>query len=349
MKQLVVSRRSALASLTGLMACAVLLFGACDNPTSSDGAPEDGVISEDDEDEVTPSLYSIIYLGNGEVSGEPPFDTAEYSGGQTIRIAAQGDLRGALIRDGITQCVTHWTTGEDGSGDDYVPGTTAYMPDHDLTLYAQWSTDSEVIGKTGPSGGWIFYEDAGDLNWAYLEAAPTDIVIDGREEWQWGAWDHDIAGIVDAIGSGLGDTLTIVVFHDSLSSTDGSASSYYEYTGDFGAIDGFSDGNVAGPQSYTFSSNNDGTVAAKLCMEYTVEFEGMPYEEWFLPSEAELAEMYTNLRDRPRPLGAFDLHRTYWSTNGLTAGNARARDFQDGSEVAGLKSSSYRVRPVRRF
>ena len=350
MKQPVVWWRSALTGLMGVMVCALLLLAACDNPTGSDGASDD-VDSEEDEDDVTAALYTITYLGNGAVSGEPPVDTDEYYGGQTIRIASQGDLRGAPIRDGITQCVTHWTTEEEGSGDAYIPGTTPFMPDQDLTLYAQWSTDNEVIGKTGPSGGWIFYEDiAGAHNWSFLEAAPTDIVIDGREEWQWGAEGYDISGIVEGIGEGETASYAIVNFHDSLSSTDGSASSYYEYTGDYGATDGFTVETAVGePPSYTFSSENDGTVAAKLCLEYSLESGGIDYEEWFLPSEAELAEMYTNLLDRDKPLGAFDQHRTYWCTNGYSAGNAKARDFRDGSDVVDLKSSSNRVRPVRSF
>jgi hypothetical protein len=356
MKKPVAWWKSTLVSLTGVMVCVLLLFAACDDPVGSDGASDDvgSPEGEDAEDDSIVALYTITYLGNGAVSGEPPVDTGEYERYQTIRIASQGALRGEQIRDGITQCVTHWTTGEDGSGDEYIPGTTAYMPERDLTLHAQWSTDSEVIGKTGPSGGWIFYEDtAGDHNWDYLEAAPEDIVIEGREAWQWGAEQSDWDGFLpvdDGIGGGLTASGDIVAFHDSLLSTDGSASSYYEYTGDYGATDGFTDGNVAGPGYYTFNTNNDGTVAAKLCTEYTVVSGGTTYEDWFLPSEAELTAMYDNLWDRPHPRGAFEQPEGYWSTKGYNPERARAKWFDDtGGEIAAPKSSSYRVRPVRSF
>ena len=357
MKKPVVCWKSALTGLMGVMVCALLMLAACDNPVGSDGTSDDGGSEQDeeDDDDVTVALYTITYLGNGAVSGEPPVDAAEYYGGQTIWIASQGDLRGAFIRDGITQCVTHWTTADDGSGDAYVPGSTTFMPDQNLTLYAQWSTDNEVIGKTGPTGGWIFYEDTeGTHSWAYLEAAPEDIVTDEREKWQWGAEGHDISGLSDVddpVGSGLDDTEAVVQFHDSLSSTDGDNSSYYEYAGDFGVHEGFKDDNLAAaPTLYTFSTNNDGTVAAKLCTEYTAVSGGTTYDDWFLPSEAELAEMYNNLRDRDRPLGTFDQHGSYWSTNGYSDERAKAKCFYGtASEIAATKSSTYQVRPVRRF
>jgi hypothetical protein len=91
-------------------------------------------------------------------------------------------------------------------------------------------------------------------------------------------------------------------------------------------------------------------VAAKLCAEYTSVSGGTTYDDWFLPSETELAEIYNNLSDRDTLLGAFDQHDGYWSTNGYNDERARAKWFYDpGSEIAAPKSSTYRIRPVRSF
>lgn len=70
------------------------------------------------------------------------------------------------------------------------------------------------IGDIGPAGGYIFYEDvAGDYTWTYLEAAPVS--AGGGAVFPWASADYIEQEIVngEAIGSGGGNTKTIVEAH----------------------------------------------------------------------------------------------------------------------------------------
>ena len=50
--------------------------------------------------------------------------------------------------------------------------------------------------------------------------------------------------------------------------------------------------------------------AAKICLDYTVDFEGVTYDDWFLPSKDELNRIYLNLY--LQGLGGFTAN-FYWS------------------------------------
>jgi len=91
--------------------------------------------------------------------------------------------------------------------------------------------------------------------------------------------------------------------------------------------------------------------AAEICLDYTVDFEGVTYDDWFLPSRDELNRIYINLH--LLGLGGFG-SAWYWSSTEGLAGtgdfNAFAQLFSDGQQSAGAKSSSDRpVRAIRAF
>lgn len=70
------------------------------------------------------------------------------------------------------------------------------------------------------------------------------------------------------------------------------------------------------------------------------------YSDWFLPSEDELAAMYTNLK--AAGLGSFaDVF--YWASTEASANNARIIDFTDGTFTFAGKSGGNRIRAVRAF
>jgi hypothetical protein len=71
------------------------------------------------------------------------------------------------------------------------------------------------------------------------------------------------------------------------------------------------------------------------------------HNDWYLPSEGELKQMYTKLRKRG--LGNFS-NDYYWSSTEGTVDNTAQRVlFMDGTIGASTKSNSHKVRPVRNF
>ena len=72
-----------------------------------------------------------------------------------------------------------------------------------------------MIGNAGPAGGFIFY-DKGIFTdgWRYLEASPAD-----EEQAQWGAYNRDVTGTSEAVGTGKANTEKIVTNLNSFGET----------------------------------------------------------------------------------------------------------------------------------
>ena len=70
------------------------------------------------------------------------------------------------------------------------------------------------------------------------------------------------------------------------------------------------------------------------------------YEDWFLPSQDELNEMYENLHEEG--LGDF-ASALYWSSSEASADAAWRQHFVDGGQPDSFKSGAGRVRAVRAF
>ena len=90
-----------------------------------------------------PKTYKLKYDGNGATSGKVPTNNTAYKGGETILVAAPGNL----VRTGCT--FKEWNTKKDGSGRGYRGGKDSLtMPKKDVTLYAIWVNEE---GKIVPS------------------------------------------------------------------------------------------------------------------------------------------------------------------------------------------------------
>lgn len=86
--------------------------------------------------------------------------------------------------------------------------------------------------------------------------------------------------------------------------------------------------------------------AADECETYS-RFNGTEnYEDWFLPSEDELYEMYTVLKQED--MGGF-VENYYWSSTEGSANLGRGVNFGSGLRGGYHKNQNYRVRPVRSF
>lgn len=207
---------------------------------------------------------------------------------------------------------------------------------------------ANVIRSSGPAGGCIFY-DKGSYSdgWRFLEAAPYgwyDGASDSRGSYsgdedpffQWGANYYAVVPSAGATAVGTGETNTanIVSYHDSLGTL-------YPEFGDY----------YTNPQAY--HSHNDGTVAAKICADYSLVQGGVTYNDWFLPSKDELNLLWDNLKNQNPSVGGFH-NDYYWSSSENGESFVWSQVFWDG-DGDGFQSydnrryGDFSVRPVRAF
>ncbi|MES2748518.1 MAG: hypothetical protein V4648_09060 [Bacteroidota bacterium] len=173
-----------------------------------------------------------------------------------------------------------------------------------------------AIGDIGPAGGIVFY-DKGSYSdsWRYAEAAPTDLAY-----FEWGCASSSVANSQSAdIGKGLFNSGAILNFHDGLLNF---------YT------------------TPTVCSNlNNGTVVAKEALGFQLNGR----KDWFLPSENELALMYSNLHQQG--IGNF-ASTIYWSSTENDATTVNTIDFSTGLSGTSLKvptTNTVKVRCIRYF
>jgi hypothetical protein len=155
-----------------------------------------------------------------------------------------------------------------------------------MNLYAKW--ELYAIGDAGPAGGVIFYVDSDDTypGWTYLEAAPEEITTTDTTGGVW--WDD---GTTSYNGSDA------PLLSDDIGTGLENTQTIMTYSSDIGA--------------------------AQLCDNYNYDNEGDYYDDWFLPSRNELAELFTffsNLSETEQnefsPNGYL-----YWSSSGSSAPN----------------------------
>ncbi len=90
--------------------------------------------------------------------------------------------------------------------------------------------------------------------------------------------------------------------------------------------------------------NGGVNYAAKSCSEYTVNHNGVDYDDWFLPSKDELKELYK----QKDSVGGF-ASDSYWSSSEASSFNAWDQYFYDGAQYDYSKSGDRLVRAVRAF
>ena len=177
------------------------------------------------------------------------------------------------------------------------------------------------IGMTGPGGGPVFFIDdqdqfasfcaSGDCN--YLEASPADV---------------DEAG-GDFLSTWCSDTTT-----------------------DLG-LTGWDKSAIGAGRTNTATADTTCTSGAvQAAVDYTAPaFNGVAKDDWWLPSSGELMAMYTNLR--PVGVGGFTISSSinvyFWSSSEDTASRSWLQNFNYGDQTVGVKTTGYRVRPVRGF
>ncbi|MBN1649188.1 MAG: InlB B-repeat-containing protein [Spirochaetales bacterium] len=89
-----------------------------------------------EEENDSPSVYSVTYNGNGSTGGEVPVDGNEYEEGQSVTVLGN---TGSLALTGHS--FTGWNTRSDGLGTTYIQDQTFVMGTEDVVLYAGWTSN----------------------------------------------------------------------------------------------------------------------------------------------------------------------------------------------------------------
>ena len=199
----------------------------------------------------------------------------------------------------------------------------------------------------GEAGGYVFYDcDADnafgnadglvscDCGWRYLEAAPDYVrTSEGWLGFQFGYHRTSAEGenlfvngttvydasdcTLTALGAGKENTKKLV--------------------------------EAMGDETY-MAFDPSGDYAARMCDLYSVEVNGVTYDDWFLPSSDEVYQIYKNLVCAN--LGGFAKNQVLWtsSENPDDAANAYSRRFNDGTQDGSkVRGTPYAVRPVRAY
>ena len=89
--------------------------------------------------------------------------------------------------------------------------------------------------------------------------------------------------------------------------------------------------------------------AAQVAEDYSVTDNGVPYNDWFLPSLEELNEMYSQKNSIEAAAGVTPFGTDYWSSSEHNSSKAKSVDMSSGNDSNTNKSSQYRVRAIRTF
>lgn len=84
--------------------------------------------------------YAVSYNGNGSTGGSVPTDPGAYKSGD--RATVYGNV-GSLTRTGFS--FKGWNTASNGKGTGYAAGDTFVMGMANVTLYAQWELDTDIL------------------------------------------------------------------------------------------------------------------------------------------------------------------------------------------------------------
>src|SRR6056297_1960961 len=159
----------------------------------------------------------LIYDANEGTTGTVPANVTEYSSGNVVTVLGNTgnlvgiELIGEHTGSGIKQRFIGWNTDSGATTAQYNAGDTVTIVEN-TTLYAVYTTGTDVLGKVGPAGGWVFY-DAGSIeSWGrYLEAAPAST------EWGSKGWGDyygaAIEGNAALTGIGDGQAATTEIVH----------------------------------------------------------------------------------------------------------------------------------------
>jgi hypothetical protein len=262
--------------------------------------------------------YSVNYHANEGTAGTVPTDATEYNSGDEVTVLGNtGNLVGAPVGgehtgSGIKQRFIGWNTNSGATTAEYVAGDTFTITEN-TTLYAIYTTGTDVLRKVGPAGGWVFYDAENTQSWGrYLEAAPASTEWSGKE---WGDRGTKI-DITELTGIGDGRAATdAIVAHMEDNSITGTAAQLCD--GPEMEYGGYSDWFLPSIDELNKMYENLQSGTDENFVTYT-------------------------------PIGGF-ASGVYWSSSEDSRDDAWLQYFSDGSQHDDLKDNSRRVRASRAF
>ena len=267
--------------------------------------------------------HTLYAIWKGESYGVI-LDKQEGSGGSDAVTATFGSMMPSATKPLKTNYIFKGYFDEkNGHGKQYysesMTSTCEWDKSTPSTLYAWWVFDTFI----GLAGGLVFYDNPNysDDGWRYLEAASSDISLDGSNyDYIFGFFryqptaDNVYVGTNAEIGTGKANTASLI---DKM---------------EFSAYVSSSTDNVTTTPNY----------AAMLCNTY----DQGGATDWFLPSKDELDLMYEHLKRQG--LGGFS-DTKYWTSTEYTAGGAWNQHFRYGIQEFGARGIDGRVRPIRAY
>ena len=284
---------------------------------------------------VSDSGYTVEYNSYGGASINDQY--VILSKGNTV---ATGTEEG-ILPEPAKRCYKFagWYTEPDGEGSAFTADTVlndSNTVEGKITLYAKWDWDYPSadyplitspfeVGDYGPSCvGKVFYVTDGGLHG--LEAAPPNW-YQGSEEASSVAWINGDPQVDENDD----------IYQKTQSTTNGNTS---EAIGT-----GLANSNAIVAQVEE-AGGTDIPYAAALCLDYSVGAGDYLFNDWFLPSRDELAQLFTN-RDVKRSGGFLD--EGYWSSSEYSQWDAWSQYFSNGAQTGTYKSQGRLVRPIRKF
>jgi len=190
------------------------------------------------------------------------------------------------------------------------------------------------VGDTGPGGGKIFYKattpfacgPTRSATCRYLEAAPANWIAGGDPTRRWANTTHQNTTVNNATSP---QTATATEIGWGYSNT----------------------------RAIILQGNSDtATSAAALADSHTVTVSGVVYDDWFLPSKDELAQLYSQIATVGGFVAGFywssseDSEISAWDQSFGGQGSAWSQLFTDGRQFSVYdKVNPKYVRPVRAF
>lgn len=242
-------------------------------------------------------------------------------GRNSIILKNDGTIHTTLSNYVFYQCFLNISSGNDYSSSRDVQQTKESDSSDEICLYE--------VGDIGPAGGYIcFVDESNSFTWNYLEVAPAGWYHGGEGKSPWGIRKEIVvpSSSHTAIGGGDKNTSNTVYFHENL----------YNWYPEKGLLS-------QNPKNYGLLG---GIIAAKLCADYTMEYKGIVYDDWFLPSKDELQLIYTNLHKNK--MGGFE-NSYYWSSSEKDEFSAWYQSFSNGKQDFLPRDKFLDVRPIRAF
>jgi len=114
--------------------------------------------------------FTVTYDGNGATAGTPPVDPNKYNAGDTVTVFTPTS---SFVRN--SDFFARWNTTADGTGTPYSPNDTFTMPASNVTLFAQWYTNTGLINGGQTAHYTIWYESG--LASQNIEPARTNQIL----------------------------------------------------------------------------------------------------------------------------------------------------------------------------